>query len=51
MNAKRIIAAILTFGLSEIMGYTTHPDDCVIMTNDSELKLAMRDNKIEFTKL
>ena len=50
MSIKRIFAAILTFGLSErIGGYT--PNDGVIMTSTDELRRAMSEGKVTFTKL
>ena len=50
MSIKRIVAAILTFGLSEKMGYA-NTNDGVIMTDGSELKRAMSDGKVKFTIL
>ena len=51
ISIKRIIEDIITFGLSERMRYTTHSNDSVIMTDDTELKRAMSVGKVKFTKL
>ena len=50
MRFKRILAAILTFGLSEIMGDYT-PNDGVTMIGIDELRRAMSEGKVTFTKL
>jgi hypothetical protein len=50
MKFKRILAAILTFGLSERMGSYT-PNDGVTMTGVDELRRAMSEGKVTFTKL
>ena len=49
MKIKRIIAAILTFGLSERMG--SKPTNGVTMTDGDELRHAMAEDKVTFTKL
>lgn len=49
MKIKRIIAAILTFGLSERMD--SKPTNGVIMTDGDELRRAIGEDKVTFTKL
>ena len=49
MKIKRIIAAILTFGLSERMGRKT--TNGVIMTDGDELRRAISEGKVTFTEL
>lgn len=49
MKIKRIIAAILTFGLSERMG--SKPTNGVTMTDGDELRRAMAEDKVTFTEL
>ncbi len=49
MKIKRIIAAILTFGLSERMG--SKPTNGVTMTDSDELRRAITEGKVTFTKL
>lgn len=49
MTIKRIIAAILTFGLSERMG--SKPTNGVTMTDSDELRRAMAEGKVTFTEL
>lgn len=49
MSIKRIIAVILTFGLSERMG--NKPTNGVTMTDGNELKRATAEGKVTFTKL
>ena len=49
MKIKRIIAAILTFGLSERMG--NKPTNGVTMTDGDEFRRSMAEGKVTFTKL
>ena len=49
MKIKRIIAAILTFGLSERMG--SKPTNGVTMTDGNELRRAIGEGKVTFTEL
>ena len=49
MKIKRIIAAILTFGLSERMGLL--PTNGVTITDGDELRRAIGEGKVTFTKL
>lgn len=49
MKIKRIIAAILTFGLSERIG--SKPTNGVIMTDGDKLRRAIGEGKVTFTKL
>lgn len=49
---KRILGAVLTFGLSEIMGKSGRPVDGVVMVdNTDELKRAMNEGRVVFTEL
>ncbi len=49
---KRILGAVLTFTLSEIMGKFGRPADGVVMVDDTdELKRAMNEGRVVFTKL
>ena len=50
MKIKRILAAILTFGLSERMGGHT-PNDGVTRVDIDELRRAMLDGSVTFTEL
>ena len=50
MKFKRMLSSILTFGLSERMGSCT-PNDVVTMTGVDELRRAMPEGKVTFTKL
>lgn len=49
MKIKRIIAAILTFGLSERMG--SKPTNGATMTDGDELRRAMAESNVTFTEL
>ena len=49
MKIKRIIAAILTFGLSERMG--SKPTNGVTMTDGDELRRAIGEGKVTLTEL
>lgn len=49
MKIKRIITAILTFGLSERIG--SKPTNGVTMTDADELRRAMVEGKVTFTEL
>lgn len=49
MSIKRIIAAILTFGLSERMA--SKPTNGATMTDGNELRCAMAEGKVTFTEL
>ena len=49
MKIKRIIATILTFGLSERMG--SKPTNGVTITDGDELRCEMAEGKVTFTKL
>ena len=49
MSIKRIITAILTFGLSERMN--SKPINGVTMTDGDELRRAMIEGKVTFTEL
>lgn len=49
IKIKRIIAAILTFGLSERMG--SKPTNGVTVTDDDELRRAIGEGKATFTEL
>ena len=49
MSIRRIIAAILTFGLSERM--SSRPTEGVTITDGDELRRAMCEGRVTFTKL
>jgi hypothetical protein len=49
MSIRRIIAAILTFGLSEKMN--SRPTEGVIITDGDELRKAMCERRVTFTRL
>lgn len=49
MSIKRIIAVILTFGLSERMG--SKPINGITMTDGNELRRAMAEGKATFTEI
>ena len=49
MSIRRIIAAILTFGLSERM--RSRPTEGVTMTDGDELRRAMYEGRVTFTRL
>ena len=49
---KRILGAVLTFGLSEIMSKPVCPTDSVVRVDDTdEMKRAMNEGRVVFTKL
>jgi hypothetical protein len=49
---KRILGAVLTFGLSEIMGKPGRLPNGVARVDDTdELKCAMNEGRVVFTKL
>jgi hypothetical protein len=49
---KRILSAVLTFGLSEIIGKPCCPTDGVARVDDTdELKRTMNEGRVVFTKL
>ncbi len=49
MSMKRIIAAILTFGLSERM--SSRPTEGVTIADSDELRRAMCEGRVTFTRL
>ena len=49
MNIRRIVTAILTFGLSEKM--SSKPTEGVTIVDTDELRRAMCEGRVTFTKL